>query len=316
MNTDWHFLQPHKKSVYHLIPKVGGLWHWLFIAALLIPAADIYAAPDPALIKRGEYIFRAAGCGGCHTDIDNGGKFLAGGRALSTPFGTFYTPNISSHPTAGIGRWTLADFIRSIRKGISPDGRHYYPVFPYPSFTNMRSDDLAALYAYLQSTPPVARINRHHDLRWYVNFRVANWFWKLLFLKTGPLTPDPKRSALWNRGAYLVIAMAHCGECHTQRNKLGVLDKQMELAGTPDGPDHETIPNITRDKATGIGDWKRSELVEYLGVGEIEDGPYADGLMAEVVENSLSYLSAKDIDAIAEYIWSVPVRRNDALADR
>jgi len=180
----------------------------------------------------------------------------------------------------------------------------------------MRRDDLSALYTYLRSIPPVAQKNRPHDLPWYMRLRIANWFWNLLFLKPGPLAPDPQHSALWNRGAYLVIAMAHCGQCHTQRNRLGVLDKNMELAGTPNGPDDTTIPNITRDKATGIGDWKRSELVEYLSVGEIQDGPYADGLMAEVVENSLEYLSDEDINAIAEYLWTLHPKRNEALVDR
>jgi len=285
-------------------------------AAVMLAAADSGAAPDPALVKRGEYVFRAAGCGGCHTDVDNGGEFLAGGRALSTPFGTFYTPNITSHPSAGIGRWTLEDFSRALREGIAPDGRDYYPVFPYPSFTRMYQGDVAALYAYLLSTPPVARVNRPHDLSWYISFRISNWFWKLLFLKSGPLAPDPQRSALWNRGAYLVKALAHCGECHTQRNRLGVLDDTMQLAGTPNGPDDETIPNITRDQATGIGDWTRAELLEYLSLGEVPDGPYADGLMAEVVENGLQYLSDEDLDAIVEYVWTLPAKRNDALPDR
>ena len=297
--------------------RVTGLARWfgysLLGAASLLLVTGAGEAPGASIIERGEYMFRAAGCAGCHTDVDNDGEYLAGGRALTTPFGTFYSPNITAHPTHGIGNWTVEDFIRAMREGIDPEGRHYYPVFPFPSFTRMHQDDLTALYAYLLSTPPVARANRPHDLVWYMKFRFANWFWKLLFFTPGPLAPDPQHSALWNRGAYLVRALAHCGECHTQRNRLGVLDSGMELAGTPSGPDDEAIPNITRDEATGIGDWRRSELVDYLGLGEVPDGPYADGLMAEVVENGLQYLSAGDIDAIAEYVWTLPARRNDAI---
>jgi mono/diheme cytochrome c family protein len=144
---------------------------------------------------------------------------------------------------------------------------------------------------------------------------MANWFWKLLFFKSGPYQPDPKRTPKWNRGAYVVTALAHCGECHTPRNQLGALDVEMELAGTLQGPEDTTIPNITPDAATGIGDWTRSELVDYLGLGEVPDGPYADGLMAEVIEDGLQYLSADDIDAIAEYVWTLPGRRNEAVAE-
>ncbi len=286
-----------------------GAWSLLAIAR-----AD--EAPASPLVRHGEYVLRAAGCVSCHTDVYSDGAFLAGGRALETPFGTFYSPNITAHPTNGIGNWTLAEFTRAMREGIDPEGRHYYPVFPYPSFTRMRQDDLTALHTYLLQTRPVARANRPHDLPWYMRYRIVNWFWKLLFLDPGPYQPDPQRPTLWNRGAYLVTALAHCGECHTRRNLFGVLDNEMELAGTPFGPEDTAIPNITRDAATGIGDWTRSELVDYLGLGEVPDGPYADGLMAEVVEDGLQYLSAGDIDAIAEYVWALPARRHEAVAER
>ncbi len=285
-----------------------GAW-----SMLTVTRAD--EAPASPLVRHGEYVFRAAGCASCHTDVDNGGAFLAGGRALETPFGTFYSPNITAHPTNGIGNWTAAEFTRAMREGIDPEGRHYYPVFPYPSFTRMRQEDLTALHAYLLQTRPVAQANRPHDLPWYMRYRIANWFWKLLFFNSGPYQPDPKRTPEWNRGAYVVTALAHCGECHTPRNQLGVLDDDMELAGTLQGPEDTTIPNITRDAATGIGDWTRSELVDYLGLGEVPDGPYADGLMAEVIEEGLQYLSADDIDAIAEYVWTLPARRNEAVAE-
>lgn len=284
-----------------------GAWSWLTLAR-----AD--EAPASALVQHGEYVLRAAGCATCHTDVEHDGAFLAGGRAIKTPFGTFFSPNITAHPTDGIGRWTMAEFTRAMREGIGPEGRHYYPVFPYPSFTGMRQDDLTALHAYLLQTRPVARPNRPHDLPWYMP-RIVNWSWKLLFFEPGPYQLDPQRTALWNRGAYLVTALAHCGECHTPRNLLGGLENGMELAGTTNGPDGVTVPNITRDLDTGIGDWTRSELVDYLGLGEVTDGPYADGLMAEVIEDGLQYLRAGDIDAIAEYVWSLPARRHEAVAE-
>ena len=295
-------------------PRWFGAW-LLGVACSLSPVAGAGEAPVSALVRHGEYVFLAAGCGGCHTDVENDGAFLAGGRVFKTPFGIFYSPNITSHPTHGIGSWTLAEFTRAIRTGTGPGGRHYYPVFPYPSYTGMLRDDVAALHAYLLQTPPVAQPSRAHQLPWYMGFRIVNWAWKLLFLKPGPYQAVPGRSQSWNRGAYLVTALTHCGECHTPRNPFGALDSDMQLAGTVDGPEDTVIPNITLDADTGIGDWTRSELVDYLGLGEVEDGPYADGMMAEVIEDGLQYLGADDIDAIAEYVWSLPARRNDAVAE-
>ena len=260
------------------------------------------------LVERGEYLFRAAGCAGCHTDADNEGAFLAGGRPLPTPFGTFYSPNITSDPTEGIGDWSADDFVRAMREGVDPDGEHYYPVFPYTSYTGMKVEDLVALYAYLQQVPPSTQPNRTHDLPWHMSYRIVNWAWKLLFLEPGPFKPDRERSPDWNRGAYLVTGLAHCGECHTPRNRLGVLDQQRSMAGATLKPGDEVAPNITPDTRDGIGNWKHPDLVEFLRSGRYYDGEFTDGSMEEVVDNGLSYLSTPDLEAISEYIFSLPPR--------
>lgn len=290
------------------------------LAALLLawtatPASAETAAGVEQLRERGAYVLRAAGCVACHTDEENDGPFLAGGRALETPFGTFYSPNITFDREHGIGAWQAQDFFRALGHGVAPDGSSYYPVFPYTSYTRMRREDMFALWAYLASVPKSARKNTPHDLVWYMRFRVANRVWKWLFFEPGVFQPDEKRSKSWNRGAYLVKAMAHCAECHTPRTRLGNLDKNLAYAGAREGPEGESTPNITPDKDTGIGEWRRSELVDYLSEGLLPDGDYAGGIMVDVIGDGLKYLSAEDLQAIAEFIMTLPAIRHDVGAD-
>lgn len=275
----------------------------LLLALIGSPLA--FPADDPA--GRGEYIFRAAGCLSCHTERE--GEELGGGRAFDTPFGKFYAPNISSDKEHGIGSWSVDDFMRAMREGTGPDGQHYYPVFPYPTYTRIRDDDLAALYTYLQQTPPVTKPNRPHQLPWYMQYRIVNRIWKWLFLEPGPFEPDAGRSPAWNRGAYLVTALAHCDECHTPRNDFGALDLSRRMVGAALDGD-ESAPNISPDKSKGIGNWKPAGLVRYLSKGVRPDGEFADGSMAEVIDHGLAYLPVEDIEAIAEYMLSLPPRRN------
>ncbi|MBI3707992.1 MAG: cytochrome c, partial [Proteobacteria bacterium] len=211
--------------------------------------------PDGAAIKRGEYLFIAGGCIGCHTDVKNNGAPLAGGRALATPFGTFYGPNITPDPVHGIGKWSDADFIRALREGVRPDGANYFPVFPYTSFTKISDADLRDLKAYIFSLPPVAKPSRPHDVSFPFNLRFLQFGWKLLNFTAGPYAPDTTKPADWNRGAYLVQALTHCGECHTPRNAMGGLKTSLAYAGTADGPEGERVPNVTTDPDTGIGKW-------------------------------------------------------------
>jgi mono/diheme cytochrome c family protein len=269
------------------------------VAALPAAAAD-------DLATQGEYLFRAAGCGFCHTDTDNNGPLLAGGRGLKTSFGTFYTPNITPDPETGIGRWTEADFINALRKGVSPKGRHYYPAFPYAAYTHLRNDDLHALWFYLSRQPPVSQANMPHELPWRLRWRGVVGFWKMLSFMPGVFRPQPEQTTLWNRGAYLVTAVAHCDECHTPRTSWGGLKWSQRLSGTKNIVNDMNAPNITPDKKTGIGAWSERDLADYLETGATPDGDYAGDAMADVIDNSLRYLTPEDRRAIAAYVLSLP----------
>lgn len=271
---------------------------------LVVAAVPPVAAED--VMRQGEYLFRAAGCANCHTDEKNKGTPLAGGRALKTPFGTFYSPNITPDPETGIGRWSEADFVRALREGIDDEGNHLYPAFPYTSYTQFTDTDLRAIKTYLFSQKPVRQANKEHELPWYFRSRASLSIWKILFFKPGAFQPQPDQSAAWNRGAYLATAIAHCGECHTPRNFLGGFKNSQYFAGNHDGVDGADVPNITPDKKTGIGKWSQSDLVEYLETGAMPDGDYAGDAMAEVIDNSLSRLTKDDRKAIAVYVMSLP----------
>src|SRR5688572_24400931 len=192
-------------------PALAGLFFLLW-AALALGQGDA---------KRGEYLAKAGGCLGCHTEERKDAQPYAGGRALKTPFGTFYGPNITPHAEAGIGRWSQADFTRALREGRRPDGAHYFPAFPYASFTRIGDADLRDLFAYFRSLKPSPQASRPHELGFFFRWRFLLVFWKWLFFSPGPLEPEPGKSAQFNRGRYLVDALGHCGECHTPRNWLG-----------------------------------------------------------------------------------------------
>lgn len=276
------------------------------MSGLCLAAALAQAPAAAQTATRGEYIFHAAGCAACHTDVDNEGPPLAGGRALKTPFGTFYSPNITPDPEHGIGDWSDDDFVRALREGVAPDGSHYYPSFPYTSYTRMRREDMLALKEYLFSRDPVARPNRSHELPWYLSFRSLLRFWKRMYFKEGEFEEVMGRPATWNRGAYLVLALGHCAECHTPRNRLGAIDVSMLFAGTRNGPGGEAVPNITPDVETGIGGWPRGDVAYFLQTGATPDGDYTGGEMAEVIDEGLSRLDKSDLEAMAEYLRSTP----------
>jgi mono/diheme cytochrome c family protein len=275
------------------------------ILAGLLGASGL-ACADEGFIKRGEYLVHAGGCIACHTDDDGHGPYLAGGRALKTLFGTFYPPNITPDPETGIGRWSDDDFVRAFREGVNPEGENLYPVFPYTSYTGVTRGDLLAIKAYLFSLPPVHHPNRPHDLPWYLSFRWLLWGWKWFNFEPGVFKPDPARSAVWNRGAYLVEHLGHCGECHTPRNWMGGLERSRALAGNPDGPEDGRVPDITPDRKTGIGTWSVSDIDYFLQTGMLPDGDFAGGAMSSVIDDNTSYLTAADRKAIAEYLKSVP----------
>ncbi len=283
----------------------------LVVACVLIATSPmaVIAATQAAdtLLARGEYVLRISGCIHCHSAED--GEQLAGGRALETPFGTFYTPNITSHKTAGIGAWSVDQFQLALHHGVAPDGSDYYPAFPYTSYTRMSVTDARALHTYILSLPASGLANRDHELAWFLGWRFAARVWKWLFFSAGEFQQRPAQSMQWNRGAYIAEAMGHCGECHTPRNLFGALRTDLAYAGNAQGPEDELVPNITPHEATGIGGWSRDELYQFFEFGELPDGEYAAGSMDPVIEG-LRHLTPEDRAALTDYLRSLPPIEN------
>jgi len=252
--------------------------------------------------KRGQYLAQAGGCLACHTENRKDAAPFAGGRALKTPFGTFYGPNITPDPQAGIGRWTEADFVRAMRHGKRPDGANYFPAFPYSSFTRISDNDLRDLWAFLRTLAPSNRANQPHDLRFPFGWRLLVAPWKWLFFTPGPLVENKQRTPVLDRGAYLVNALGHCGECHTPRNFLGGPKRDRFLAGGK-GPDGKRIPNLT---PTRLKKWDDRELRDFLQTGLTPDGDTANETMDEVIRNTTSRLTAEDLAALMAYLRSLP----------
>jgi mono/diheme cytochrome c family protein len=270
-------------------PALAGLFF------LLLWSRAAFGQADP---KRGEYVAKAAGCIGCHTEAKDQAVPYAGGRALKTPFGTFYGPNITPHPQSGIGRWSEADFMRALREGKRPDGAHYFPAFPYPSFTRINDADLRDLWAYLRTLKPSPRPSQAHELGILYRWRFLLPVWKWLFFEPGPFRPDPAKPALINRGAYLVQALGHCGECHTPRNWFGAPRKARFLAGAKLG-EGASASNLTPTRLERYSD---TELKDVLVNGLLPDGDVVAETMGEVVRNTTSQLTAQDTDALIAYL--------------
>ena len=293
------------------------------LLAVVLLAATVGAAvaggrPDPQAerIARGQYTSDAAGCLGCHTDEAHGGQRFAGGRAITSDYGTLYPPNITPDPIYGIGSWSDSAFMRALRHGISADGTQLLPVFPFTAYTLMDNQDILDLRAYLRTQKPVARQSRPHDLYQPLTIRLMMPGWRLLWLGVGPLDTNPLRSAQWNRGQYLVRALGHCGECHTPRSWNGVLDDSRTLAGNPNGNNGESTPNLTPDPETGLGRWSEADLMLLLELGLRPDGDVVGGTMAEVVRNSTSHLTLADRRAIVTYLKALPPLRSEPQPSR
>ena len=274
-------------------------------AASLVMLLACATAPAVAQgdAKRGDYLSKAAGCLGCHTEEKKGAINYAGGRALKTPFGTFYGPNITPHREAGIGKWTEADFIKALRHGKRPDGANYFPAFPYPSFTGMTDADMRDLFAYMRTLPASAQASRAHDVGFPYNIRFAVTFWKWFFFTPGPFTPDPQATPVINRGAYLSTALGHCGECHTPRNFMGGPRKDRFLAGGK-GPEGKDIPNLT--PTTLKKKWGDKDLADFLSAGLTPDGDVPAEAMGEVIRNTTGLLTAADLAAIIAFLRALP----------
>jgi len=280
------------------IAALGVFW-WLTSPPARWVATIAYT-PNP---KNGEIIFNAGGCSSCHAVPGQSDRTrLGGGLAIPSPFGTFYAPNISQDPTDGIGRWSEADFVNAVKRGISPEGEHYFPAFPYTSYAHATAPDVRDLFAYLKTLPAVAGKVRDHDLPFPFNIRRNVGIWKLLFMDRRLHLPDQARSASWNRGAYLVNSFGHCAECHSPRNFLGGIIVSQRFAGGPDSEGKGWVPNITQK---GLSDWSDKDVSYFLESGQTPDGDSAGGSMVAVIKNT-SQLSASDRAAIAEYVKSLP----------
>jgi mono/diheme cytochrome c family protein len=286
--------------------RMKGILSIFVLLVLLVGTGRITANNE--LLQQGQYVFFAAGCISCHT-VD---QPLAGGRAIDSPFGTFYGPNITPHLEHGIGNWELEDLICALREGISPEGEHYYPAFPYPSFTMMTRRDIMSLYTYLMAQPAFPNKNRPHELVWFLSNRALIAHWK----GGGRFTPrvlqfDPNESREWNRGQYLAMALGHCSECHTPRGTLGSPLMDQYMAGTREGPDGIRVPNITSDEETGIGGWTHKDLNTFLATGRKPNGYYPTDLMMEVLGTSSMRLTEYDQHALSIYLSSLPPIHNN-----
>jgi len=266
------------------------------------------AAASADVVARGEYLARAGDCIACHTVP--AGKLFGGGRPMDTPFGTLFTPNISSDKETGIGKWSAAEFYTMMHSGKSRDGLLLYPAMPFASYTKVTRKDTDAIYAYLQSTPPIHQPNRAHELRFPFNQRSLLYGWRVLFLREGEYKPDPTQSVEWNRGAYLVEGLGHCTMCHTAINALGGNSPSKKFEGGLIPVQNWYAPSLTSNKEAGLGDWSIQDISDLLQTGVSNRGAVY-GPMAEVVYDSFQYVSDDDIRAVAVYLKSLPARAGE-----
>jgi len=310
-----HRLLPTRARARGRVPRAA-----LLVAALLTIAlagcerratfAQTRPPRDDAVIARGEYLAKAGDCAACH-DAANHAPF-AGGQPVNSPFGPIYASNITPDPVHGIGRYTLQQFADALRRGVSPRNGHLYPAMPYPSFAALNDDDVAALYQYFEyGVQPVANAVPPTRLPFPFNQRWALGLWRIVFGRNARFTPHADRSPLWNRGAYLVQGLGHCGACHTPRgpgyNELGY-DERSPAYLTGGVNDHWFAPNLTGAPASGLGRWTEADIAAFLRDGHNAHA-LAFGAMAPVIGESTRYLSSSDLDAIAAYLKSLPPRR-------
>ncbi len=266
------------------------------LAAAALPARE----PD---LANGKTAFNAGGCASCHAVPNQQDRTrLGGGLALTSPFGTFHVPNISPDPRDGIGGWSEAQFVNAVVEGVAPDGAHYFPAFPYPSYHRASIADVRDMFAYIKTLPAVAGRTPDHDIAFPYNIRRNLGIWKLLFMPRQPFAPVAGQSPEWNRGAYLVNALGHCAECHSPRNALGGIDAAKRFAGGPNPEGKGWIPNITQKR---LDDWSEKDFAYFLESGLLPDGDSTGGAMASVIRNT-AQLSPEDRAAMAVYLKSLP----------
>ncbi|WP_299775347.1 cytochrome c [uncultured Tateyamaria sp.] len=277
---------------------IAGVAVFWWVTRPITSDASILAGLEPDLAQ-GALVFHAGGCASCHAAEGAEGDArleMAGGRSFPSDFGTFYAPNISPDPDYGIGRWSGIDFYNALHHGVSPEGQHYYPAFPYTSYVRATPEDIVSLHAFMMTLPATDAPNRRHDIGFPFSIRRNLGAWKWLFhdpewVLDGDLSEEERR------GRYLAEALGHCGECHTSRNALGGLDYARWMAGAPNPTGSGNIPNVTPAKF----DWSVSDTVEYFTSGFTPEYDTAGGHMVDVIEN-LSQLSVDDRHAIALYL--------------
>lgn len=252
-------------------------------------------------VKRGAYLARIAGCVSCHTDEKGSGKPLAGGVALSTDFGTFYTPNITPDEQHGIGTWSIEDFARAVKHGASPDNTPYYPAFPYPFYASLNDRDIADIWAALQIVPPDPMPSKPHDVGFPFNIRAGLKLWREIFPPPPPYAPNSEKSASWNRGKFIAQVLAHCGACHTPRNAAGARIISKAYAGDPNMLNGGSSPAITAAALREKG-WDKSDVIRALTTGLKPDGDVFGGTMAEVVREGTAHLLPVNKDDLATYL--------------
>jgi mono/diheme cytochrome c family protein len=293
-----------------VVAAVPALWFFFWPASIEAVQATPAQPTGPTLVAKGEYLTKAADCAACHTAP--GGEPFAGGRAFKLPFGTIYSSNITPDRETGIGRWSDAEFVRAVHRGIGKNGEDLYPAFPYTSYALLSTDDVLAIRAYLSTVRPVSRHNTDNTLVFPFSQRYTLRAWKLLFVPTRPWEPSAAHDAVWNRGSYLAEALAHCGECHTPRNLMFATNSGRKYAGAI--VDGWKAYNITSDNETGLGVWSDEEIERYLSSGHAPARGSAAGGMAEAIDLSLRHLSSEDIAALTRYLRTIPPQRSD-LAD-
>jgi mono/diheme cytochrome c family protein len=278
------------------------------IRALLQPSPD--SAANAAQLRLGQYLVRAGDCASCHTR--EGGPFLSGGFALNTPFGKIYSTNLTSDPETGVGAFTPQTFYAALHDGTGSDGQPLYPAMPYPYTTRVTREDSDAMLAFLKTVPPVVDRRPANDLPFPFNVRTLVHGWNAMFFQPGEYRPNPARPAEWNRGAYLVEGLGHCGACHTPKNALAGDSTDRPLQGGT--LDNGVAPDLTANLRTGLGAWRAEDIVEYLKTGR-NGLANAGSSMAEVVTYSTSLLSDADLHAIAFYLKEQPASSDTTSAD-